>query len=61
MFKLNVDLINRLVREEDGQNLIEYALVAGLLAVGAIAALTLVKTEVIALFTEVSTTLKKAL
>lgn len=58
MLKLNV--INRLVREEDGQNLIEYALVAGIVALGAIVALTALKTQVIALFTRVSTALGKA-
>lgn len=57
---LNLNVINRLVHEEDGQNLIEYALVAGLLAVGAIAALTLLKTEIIQLFNTVSIALYSA-
>ena len=59
MLKLN--LIDRLIQEEDGQNLIEYALVAGFLAVGAIAALTVLKTEIISLFTTVSNALKTAI
>ncbi len=53
-------LLNRLKQEEDGGHLIEYALVAGVIALGAIAALTLVKTQIVAAFTKVSTTLKAA-
>ena len=53
-------LLNRLKQEEDGGHLIEYALVAGVIALGAIAALTLVKTQIVAAFTKVSTTLKSA-
>jgi len=36
-----VDLIQRFVREEEGQNVVEYALVLTLIAVAAIAGLTL--------------------
>lgn len=61
MLQLNNDMMTRLIHEEDGQNLIEYALVAGLLAVGAIAALTTVRTELVALFNQVSKTLRTAL
>ncbi|HVC33874.1 MAG TPA: Flp family type IVb pilin [Chloroflexota bacterium] len=36
-----MDLIQRFVREEEGQNVVEYALVLTLIAVAAIAGLTL--------------------
>ncbi len=36
-----MELIRRFVREEEGQGLVEYALIIGLIAVVAIAALTL--------------------
>jgi pilus assembly protein Flp/PilA len=51
-------LLTRLKQEEDGGHLIEYALVAGVIALGAIASLTLLKTQIIAAFTKVGTTLK---
>ena len=51
-------LLIRLQREEDGGHLIEYALVAGVIALGAIASLTLVKTQIVAAFTKIETTLK---
>lgn len=34
------ELITRLISEEDGQNLVEYALLAGLVSIVAIAAIT---------------------
>ncbi len=51
-------LLTRLRHEEDGGHLIEYALVAGIIALGAIAALTLLKTQIIAAFTKVANTLR---
>ena len=52
------NLLTRLIQEEDGGHLIEYALVAGVIALGAIASLTLVKTQIVAAFTKIETTLK---
>lgn len=51
-------IFTRLRQEEDGGHLIEYALVAGVIALGAIAALTLLKTQIVAAFTKLATTLK---
>lgn len=51
-------LLIRLKQEDDGGHLIEYALVAGVIALGAIASLTLLKTQIIAAFTKVANTLK---
>lgn len=39
------ELITRLIAEEDGQNLVEYALLAGLVALVAVAAITTSGTE----------------
>jgi pilus assembly protein Flp/PilA len=47
------NLFNRFVREEQGQDLIEYALLAGLIALGSVAAVTIVGTQVKTLFTNV--------
>lgn len=54
-------MLTRLKEEEDGGHLIEYALVAGIIALGAIASLTLLRTEIIATFTKVAHTLKNSL
>ena len=51
-------MLARLKKEEDGGHLIEYALVAGVIALGAIASLTLLKTQIIAAFTKVANSLK---
>ena len=53
-------LLTRLKQEEDGGHLIEYALVAGVIALGAIASLTLLKTQIVAAFTSIETKLKAA-
>lgn len=54
-------MLTRLKEEEDGGHLIEYALVAGIIALGAIASLTLLRTQIIAAFTKVAHTLKNSL
>lgn len=54
-------MLTRLKEEEDGGHLIEYALVAGIIALGAIASLTLLRTQIIAAFTKVAHTLKSSL
>lgn len=53
-------LAKALVREDDGQSLIEYALVAGIIALGAIAALTLLKNQIATAFNYIGNTLKNA-
>jgi pilus assembly protein Flp/PilA len=44
------NLINRFVREEDGQDLIEYGLLIGIITVGAIASINLIGPKVLTYF-----------
>lgn len=50
----------RLVKEESGQDLIEYALVAALIALGSIGALTSVSGDISTLFSKVGSELTSA-
>ena len=50
-------LLRRLIREEQGQDLIEYALLAAFIAIVAIVAITEVGTNVNAVFVKVKTKL----
>jgi pilus assembly protein Flp/PilA len=50
----------QLVEKESGQNLIEYALVAGIIGLGAVAAMTTLKGSIASAFSSVSTTLSGA-
>jgi pilus assembly protein Flp/PilA len=50
-----------LLRDESGQGLIEYALIAGLIGVVAVVAMTSVGTNVKALFNSISNSLSAAL
>ena len=52
--------MNRFFREEEGQGLVEYALIIGLIAIVAIAALTASGNSVSGLFTNISNNLNKA-
>ena len=54
------NLFARFIREEEGQDLIEYALLAALIAVAAIAAITAVGTNINAVFGNVNTHLSSA-
>ncbi len=49
-----------LLNDESGQDLIEYALVAGLISLAAITALGLIKPQIGGLFTNISTSLTSA-
>ncbi len=51
----------RLLNDESGQDLIEYALVAGLIALGAIAAMTSLSGTIKTAFTTVGTNLTNAM
>ena len=53
-------VITKLTRDESGQDLIEYALVALLIALGATAAMSTLATNITAAFTAVSTKLNTA-
>jgi pilus assembly protein Flp/PilA len=50
-------LFNSFVRDEQGQDLIEYALLAGLIAVICVASVTLAGTKISSLFSRVATSL----
>jgi pilus assembly protein Flp/PilA len=54
-------LIRRFVKEEEGQALVEYALIIGLISVVAIAALSLVSGTVGDMFDSVSNSISSAL
>ena len=49
-----------LVSREEGQDLVEYALVVGLISVAAVGVLKILATDVNAVFTNISTTLGAA-
>jgi pilus assembly protein Flp/PilA len=51
------NLVVRFVREEEGQDLIEYSLLAALIAVASIAAMKTLSTEINEVFTSVYTAL----
>jgi len=51
------ELLNRLLREDHGQDLIEYGLLVGIITVGAITFITTVGTKVTSYFTTLSTTM----
>jgi pilus assembly protein Flp/PilA len=54
------NLMTRFVREEEGQDLIEYALLCALIAVAAIAGMNGLATQINAIFGRVGTTLAGA-
>jgi pilus assembly protein Flp/PilA len=47
------NLVNRIVREEQGQDLIEYALLAGLISLGSIVGITFIGTSLLAKFNQI--------
>ena len=51
-----MNLLGTVWTDDEGQDLIEYALLAALLAVGAVAAIKLVNTSIVNAFTAVNTT-----
>jgi pilus assembly protein Flp/PilA len=53
-------ILSGLLRDESGQDLIEYALVAAIIALGATAALTKVSGDISAIFTKIGTALTTA-
>jgi pilus assembly protein Flp/PilA len=55
-----MQLISRLWRDEDGQDLIEYALLAAFIALAALLAMRAVGTNINTLFNNVSTQLQNA-
>jgi pilus assembly protein Flp/PilA len=55
-----VSFLNRVVREEEGQDMVEYALLVGLISVAAIAALILARDAIITLWDAVTAALGDA-
>lgn len=53
-------LITRFVRDEDGQDLIEYALIAGLVALAAVAAVTAIGGSLTGIYDSIKTKLLQA-
>ena len=53
-------LLNNLLKDESGQDLIEYALVASVIALGAVSTLQPLATEIGSVFTSIKTTLTTA-
>ena len=54
------NLVNRFVREEEGQDLIEYSLLAALIAVACIAAMQLLATDIKGIFAKIGAALAAA-
>jgi pilus assembly protein Flp/PilA len=55
-----MNILKKLQRDEDGAALVEYGLLVGLIALAAIAAITLVGTDISLLFGKISTALASA-
>jgi pilus assembly protein Flp/PilA len=53
-------ILSGLINDESGQDLIEYALVAAIIALGATAAMTTVSKDITAIFTKIGTALTSA-
>jgi len=53
-------ILSTLLCDESGQDLIEYALVAAIIALGATAAMTTVSKNITAVFTKIGTSLSSA-
>ena len=54
------NLLRRLAREDDGQDLIEYALLAAFISLAAVAAITQLGTAINNIYTKISSTLDSA-
>ncbi len=60
MITKGIKLLVRLIEEEDGQDLIEYALVAGLIGIGAVVSLSGLDTRIKTAFNNVGNQLTSA-
>jgi pilus assembly protein Flp/PilA len=52
-----MELIKRLIKDEEGQGLVEYALIIGLIAVLCMGALTLLKDDIVSVFGKITASL----
>ncbi len=59
--KKMMKLCKTFLHEDSGQNLIEYALVAGIIGLGAVVAMTSLGTKISAAFTSIGSTLTSAI
>ena len=50
--------LHRLAQDESGQRLIEYSLIASIVAIGAMVAMYLLRQQIIAVFTTITTVLQ---
>ena len=55
------EMLRKLISDESGQGMTEYALILALVAIGAIAAMTLLSDEIVAVFESVTDALEAAL
>ncbi len=55
-----MSMLSALIRDESGQDLIEYALVAAIIALGATAAMTSLASSITSAFTKIGTSLTNA-
>ncbi|WP_321380379.1 Flp family type IVb pilin [Trichococcus shcherbakoviae] len=53
-----MEIMKRLVREEEGQGLVEYALVLGVISIALIAGSDAIRTAVAALWTKIAAAIK---
>ena len=60
MIARSIELLMKLMREDGGQDLIEYAIVAGLIGVGAIVSLSSLDTKIKTAFNSVGSRLTSA-
>jgi pilus assembly protein Flp/PilA len=58
--KIDREMLKNLLRDDSGQDLIEYALVAALIGLGAVAAMTTVGSSVKTIFTNIGSQLSSA-
>jgi len=56
-----LNIIERLISEEEGQGMTEYALVLGVIAIGAVAVITIFRDKVTALWTTITDEIAKAM
>lgn len=55
-----MEIMKRLVREEEGQGMVEYALILGIIAVGVVALFPAMRTAITGIFSKISAALTSA-
>lgn len=54
-----MEIMKRLVREEEGQGMVEYALIIGLISIAAILTIPTIGEKIASIFTKVNTEIQK--